>query len=163
MSYRMFYNLCITIECSCADPVECRFVVSIGGGRKPVGGSCRVSDRHQVAGHHSFQVSHHRQLLCSRISSWARAPNYHPSCERLQKEEMEQLEEEGNPTKDWVEDSDYESQPVVDEAFFTKGRDLQSTAVNHKYTEKEREVLGSYDSMDYLPPHSQVGNNGYSK
>ena len=71
---------------------------------------------------------------------------------------MEQLEEEGNPTKDWVEDSDYESQPVVDEAFFTKGRDLQSTAVNHKYTEKEREVLGSYDSMDYLPPHSQVGN-----
>ena len=158
MSYRMFYNLCITIECSCADPVECRFVVSIGGGRKPVGGSCRVSDRHQVAGHHSFQVSHHRQLLCSRISSWARAPNYHSSCERLQKVEMEQLEEEGNPTKDWVEDSDYESQPVVDEAFFTKGRDLQSTAVNHKYTEQEREVLGSYDSMDYLPPHSQVGN-----
>ena len=154
----MFYNLCITIECSCADPVECRFVVSIGGGRKPVGGSCRVSDRHQVAGHHSFQVSHHRKLLCSRISSWARAPNYHSSCERLQKVEMEQLEEEGNPTKDWVEDSDYESQPVVDEAFFTKGRDLQSTAVNHKYTEKEREVLGSYDSMDYLPPHSQVGN-----
>ena len=76
---------------------------------------------------------------------------------------MEQLEEEGNPTTDWVEDSDYESQPVVDEAFFTKGRDLQSTAVNHKYTEKEREVLGSYDSMDYLPPHSQVGNFGYSK
>ena len=76
---------------------------------------------------------------------------------------MEQLEEEGNPTKDWVEDSDYESQPVVDEAFFTKGRDLQSTAVNHKYTEKESEVLGSYDSMDYLPPHSQVGNCGYSK
>ena len=158
LSIYVLYNLCITIECSCADPVECRSVVSIGGGRKPVGGSCRVSGRHQVAGHHSFQVSHHRQLLCSRISSWARALNYHPSCERLQKEEMEQLEEEGNPTKDWVEDSDYESQPVVDEAFFTKGRDLQSTAVNHKYTEKEREVLGSYDSMDYLPPHSQVGN-----
>ena len=74
---------------------------------------------------------------------------------------MELLEEEGSPgilAKDWVEDADYESQPVVEEAFFTKGRDLQSTAVNHKYTEKEREVLGSYDSMDYLPPHSQVGH-----
>ena len=75
---------------------------------------------------------------------------------------MELLEEEGSPgilAKDWVEDADYESQPVVEEAFFTKGRDLQSTAVNHKYTEKEREVLGSYDSMDYLPPHSQVGQS----
>ena len=73
---------------------------------------------------------------------------------------MELLEEEGSPG--WVEDADYESQPVVEEAFFTKGRDLQSTAVNHKYTEKEREVLGSYDSMDYLPPHSQVKVKGRS-
>jgi len=41
----------------------------------------------------------------------------------------------------------------IDNSFFTKGRDLQSTAVNHQYTEREKEILGSYDSQDYLPPH----------
>lgn len=41
----------------------------------------------------------------------------------------------------------------VNDSFFTKGRDLQSTAVNHQYTEQEKEILGSYDSQDYLPPH----------
>eukprot|EP00092_Neocalanus_flemingeri_P010722 GFUD01011549.1.p1 GENE.GFUD01011549.1~~GFUD01011549.1.p1 ORF type:complete len:864 (-),score=141.42 GFUD01011549.1:346-2937(-) len=41
----------------------------------------------------------------------------------------------------------------VNNSFFTKGRDLQSTAVNHQYTEREKEILGSYDSQDYLPPH----------
>jgi len=41
----------------------------------------------------------------------------------------------------------------VNDSFFTKGRDLQSTSVNHKYTEGEKEILGSYDSQDYLPPH----------
>ena len=57
-----------------------------------------------------------------------------------------------------LEDADYESQPPVLEsvAFFSKGRDLKGVAVNHKYTEEERRVLGAYDSTDYLPPHSQV-------
>ena len=77
---------------------------------------------------------------------------------------MQELQEEGSRAASLdrrqlarLEDADYESQPVLEEvAFFSKGRDLQSTYVNHKYTEAEREVLGSYDSTDYLPPHSQV-------
>lgn len=40
--------------------------------------------------------------------------------------------------------------------FFAKGRDLESAYVNHKYTEKEREILRKYESLDYLPPHSKV-------
>ena len=43
-----------------------------------------------------------------------------------------------------------------DAAFFGKGRDLQSANMNHQYTEKEKEILSSYDTQDYLPPHSRV-------
>ena len=29
--------------------------------------------------------------------------------------------------------------------------------VNHQYTEEERQILNSYQSLDYMPPHSKVG------
>ena len=32
-------------------------------------------------------------------------------------------------------------------------------AVNHQYTEQERQVLNSYQSLEYLPPHSKVYRN----
>ena len=40
--------------------------------------------------------------------------------------------------------------------FFAKGRDFESRYINHQYTEQEKKVLASYESVDYLPPHSQV-------
>ncbi|XP_071784612.1 chloride channel protein C-like isoform X1 [Asterias amurensis] len=40
--------------------------------------------------------------------------------------------------------------------FFAKGRDFESRYVNHQYTEQEKKVLASYESVDYLPPHSHV-------
>lgn len=33
------------------------------------------------------------------------------------------------------------------------------TTVNHYYTEEERQVLNSYQSLEYLPPHSKVYRN----
>jgi len=33
------------------------------------------------------------------------------------------------------------------------------TTVNHNYTESERQVLNSYHSLEYLPPHSKVYRN----
>ena len=33
---------------------------------------------------------------------------------------------------------------------------LKSTNTNHKYSERERALLGSYESQDYLPPHSHI-------
>merc|ERR1711962_1365234 len=82
----------------------------------------------------------------------------HSNMERLQEEEERRSSLSGIQKQlDNLEDADYESQPVIEEKeFFCKGRDLQSTTVNHQYTQAEREVLASYDSMDYLPPHSQV-------
>jgi len=32
-------------------------------------------------------------------------------------------------------------------------------AVNHQYSEEERQVLNSYQSLEYLPPHSKVYRN----
>ncbi|KAG1682671.1 Chloride channel protein A [Nymphon striatum] len=40
--------------------------------------------------------------------------------------------------------------------FFASGRDFESAYVNHQYTESERKTLGTYESLDYLPPHSKV-------
>ncbi|XP_033125254.1 chloride channel protein B-like [Anneissia japonica] len=40
--------------------------------------------------------------------------------------------------------------------FFAKGRDFESRYVNHKYTKQERELLATYESLDYLPPHSHA-------
>ena len=31
--------------------------------------------------------------------------------------------------------------------------------VNHNYTEEERQVLNSYQSLEYMPPHSKVYRN----
>ena len=41
-------------------------------------------------------------------------------------------------------------------AFFARGRDYESTDVNHRYTAKEQKVLNSYESLDYLPPDSKA-------
>ena len=41
-------------------------------------------------------------------------------------------------------------------SFFQKGREFESRYVNHHYTEEEREKLGTFESVDYLPPHSAV-------
>ena len=34
----------------------------------------------------------------------------------------------------------------------------KTTSVNYKYNEEERKLLNSFDSMDYLPPHSKVSS-----
>lgn len=53
-----------------------------------------------------------------------------------------------------------EVHPTDDKSgFFAKGRDFESRYVNHSYTEQEKEVLASYESVDYLPPHSHVYRN----
>ena len=41
-------------------------------------------------------------------------------------------------------------------SFFQKGREFESRYVNHHYTEEEREKLATFESVDYLPPHSAV-------
>ena len=41
-------------------------------------------------------------------------------------------------------------------SFFQKGREFESRYVNHHYTAEEREKLGTFESVDYLPPHSAV-------
>ncbi|XP_065836634.1 chloride channel protein C-like [Oscarella lobularis] len=41
-------------------------------------------------------------------------------------------------------------------AFFQRGRELESVYDNHRYTDEERHALAEFDSLDYLPPHSQV-------
>lgn len=40
------------------------------------------------------------------------------------------------------------------EAFFRRGREYESTFVNHRYTEAEKAILNSYQALDYLPPDS---------
>ena len=52
--------------------------------------------------------------------------------------------------------TNYESQPKVVEGskMFTK-----ATSVNRKYSEEEKKLLNSYNSMDYMPPHSQVSKD----
>ncbi|XP_070575370.1 chloride channel protein C-like [Ptychodera flava] len=47
--------------------------------------------------------------------------------------------------------------------FFAKGRDYESAYVNHRYTKEERNVLATYESVDYLPPHSQAYKNWLRK
>ncbi|KAK7492242.1 hypothetical protein BaRGS_00016539 [Batillaria attramentaria] len=39
---------------------------------------------------------------------------------------------------------------------FTAGRDYEPIYITHKYTEKEKETLAGFESLDYLPPHSHV-------
>lgn len=40
--------------------------------------------------------------------------------------------------------------------FFQRGREFESAHVNHSYTQEEREKLATFESVDYLPPHSTV-------
>lgn len=40
--------------------------------------------------------------------------------------------------------------------FSLQGRDLESALVNHKYTKQEQDLLATYESLDYLPSHSDV-------
>lgn len=41
-------------------------------------------------------------------------------------------------------------------SFFQKGREFESAYVNHSYTEEEKQQLATFESVDYLPPHSAV-------
>ena len=45
---------------------------------------------------------------------------------------------------------------VDEEQLFARNRDLESTSTNHQYTVQEREILGQFEAVDYLPPHSQA-------
>eukprot|EP00117_Sycon_ciliatum_P020983 scpid66345/ scgid0160/ Chloride channel protein D len=38
--------------------------------------------------------------------------------------------------------------------FFARGREWEARTDIHKYTEAERQILKTFDSFDYLPPHS---------
>ena len=69
---------------------------------------------------------------------------------------MLQLEEEEGIKVMMEKATNYESQPKVVEGskMFTK-----ATSVNRKYSEEEKKLLNSYNSMDYLPPHSQVSKD----
>lgn len=53
--------------------------------------------------------------------------------------------------------ADEDSLPTeIQTSFFQKGREFESRYVNHHYTEEERETLGTFESVDYLPAHSAV-------
>ena len=68
----------------------------------------------------------------------------------LEQEEEEEMMEKA---------TNNESQQVVQGTkMFTK-----ATSVNRTYSEEERQLLNSYDSMDYLPPHSQVSSHLYKE
>lgn len=41
-------------------------------------------------------------------------------------------------------------------SFFALGRDIESVYTNHKYTTEEKATLGTFESLDYLPSHSEV-------
>ncbi|KAK3604540.1 hypothetical protein CHS0354_000361 [Potamilus streckersoni] len=41
-------------------------------------------------------------------------------------------------------------------SFLEQGRDIESVNIPHKYTEKEKEALGAFESLDYLPSHSDI-------
>ena len=64
-----------------------------------------------------------------------------------------------NPSKYGVSSShaDEDTLPTATQtSFFQKGREFESRYVNHHYTEEERQKLGTFESVDYLPPHSAV-------
>ncbi|XP_074627638.1 chloride channel protein C-like [Acropora palmata] len=67
-----------------------------------------------------------------------------------------------NPSKYGVSSShaDEDTLPTATQtSFFQKGREFESRYVNHHYTEEERQKLGTFESVDYLPPHSAVYKN----
>ena len=55
------------------------------------------------------------------------------------------------------DDGDEDKVPHVEQmSFFAKGRDYESTNVNHRFTEAEKAVMSEFDSLDFLPPDSKV-------
>lgn len=54
------------------------------------------------------------------------------------------------------EELDVDEADGWDKTFFQRGREYESTYVNHRYTEKELKVLNSHQTLDYLPPDSVV-------
>ena len=86
--------------------------------------------------HSKCQISSEFELLFSKIMSLVR-----------------------NPSKYGVSSShaDEDTLPTATQtSFFQKGREFESRYVNHHYTEEERQKLGTFESVDYLPPHSAV-------
>ena len=67
--------------------------------------------------------------------------------------QLEEKEEEKGMRVMMGKVTNYESQMMMMEGsqMFTK-----ATSVNRWYSEEERKLLNSYNSMDYLPPHSKV-------
>lgn len=89
--------------------------------------------------HSKCQISSEFELLFSKIMSLVR-----------------------NPSKYGVSSShaDEDTLPTTTQtSFFQKGREFESRYVNHHYTEEERQKLGTFESVDYLPPHSAVYKN----
>jgi len=37
-----------------------------------------------------------------------------------------------------------------------QGRDFESVYTNHRFTDRERDILASHESFDYLPSHSDA-------
>lgn len=63
------------------------------------------------------------------------------------------------PSKYGVSSShaDEDALPTANQtSFFQKGREFESRYINHHYTEEEKEKLATFESVDYLPPHSAV-------
>ena len=43
--------------------------------------------------------------------------------------------------------------------FFAKGRELESVGTAHSYTQQELDLLGSFESIEYLPPNNAIYRN----
>ncbi|KAI3382367.1 hypothetical protein SNEBB_006720 [Seison nebaliae] len=64
------------------------------------------------------------------------------------------LSDENNLIEEEIDIDDISSFP-----FFQKGREIQSHHDNHQFSEKERKLLFTYESLDYLPTNSLVQRN----
>ena len=40
--------------------------------------------------------------------------------------------------------------------YLFQGRDYEPGHITHKYTEEEKKTLSSFESVDYLPSHSEI-------
>ena len=90
------------------------------------------------------------------------ASNFHPLLTQIDEVgrkrakkmlQLEEKEEEEGMRVMMGKVTNYESEMMMMEGskMFTKAK-----SVNHQYSEEERKLLNSYNSMDYLPPHSKV-------
>ncbi|XP_048253453.1 chloride channel protein C-like [Haliotis rufescens] len=77
------------------------------------------------------------------------------SSDSLNKPAHRQLQETGSAFEPPTDDQMFH---VSDDNYgvFESGRDYEPVYVTHKYTEKEKETLASFESLDYLPSHSFV-------